>query len=189
MKKTILLLAMFIAMFSYGQREKTETYSASNGVVYKVGDTITLGRGSAPNGDFNYLQQGGFGNTMAVIGGSGSGMMSGNKNQGSYNSGIDRNYSNSNVVLKKIKYQKNKRGTNKAFFVVGAGAMTNLNLHIEDAIETCEVKDCKKSIQNVNVVSADGKYDKLKKIKELKDDGILSEEEYQKEKEKIMNGN
>lgn len=35
--------------------------------------------------------------------------------------------------------------------------------------------------------NSETKYDKLKKIKELKDSGVLSDEEFQKEKDKIMN--
>lgn len=33
----------------------------------------------------------------------------------------------------------------------------------------------------------ESKYDRLKKIKELKDSGVLSDEEFEKEKSKIMN--
>lgn len=35
--------------------------------------------------------------------------------------------------------------------------------------------------------NSETKYDKLKKIKELKDSGVLSDEEFQKEKDQIMN--
>lgn len=183
MKKTILLIMLMTINLIYSQMgtstSKNQTYAASNNLTYKVGDTITLGKGSGMNGRFAYLQMGGFFNAMAAMGG----------NYNDVASGIDRNYSGKNVVIKKIKQEKDRRGTNKTYFVVAGGNLTNYNLMIEDAIESCEVKDCKRPTQNVNVVYADSKYDKLKKVKELLDSGILTEEEYKTEKEKIMAGN
>lgn len=177
MKKILLLATLFVAVLFNAQKiSKNETYSASNGITYKVGDTITLGKGSGINGHFEYLQMGGFYNAMAAMGG--------NYNQVA--AGLDRNYSGFNVVLKKIKTVKDRRGTNKTYFVVGGGNITNYNLMIEDAIASCEIKDCN-NVQKVEVMSSETKYDKLKKIKELKDSGVLTEEEFQKEKEKIMN--
>ncbi|WP_313029491.1 SHOCT domain-containing protein [Soonwooa sp.] len=189
MKKILTVLSIVSVVLVSAQRDKLENYTAVNKITYKIGDTITLGKGSAPNGDFNYLQQGGFGNTIAMIGGSDMGVMSGSKDKGSYSSGIGRKYSGMNVIIKKIKVEKDRRGGSKVFFVVGGGNITNYNLFIDDAATSCEIKDCVKETMDVNIVNAapaESKYDKLKKIKELKDEGILSEDEFQKEKEKIM---
>ena len=176
MKKLLLVATIFCGFAIFGQKiSKSEVYTASNGITYKVGDTITLGRGSGMNGHFEYLQMGGFYNSMAA--------MNGNYNQ--VNSSLDRNFSGMNIVVKKIKTAKDKRGTNKTYFVIGGGNITNYYLMIEDAIATCEVKECSKS-QQVEIVSSESKYDKLKKIKDLKDSGVLSDEEYQKEKEKLL---
>lgn len=176
MRKLLLFAVLFMTIALNAQKiEKTETYTASNGITYKVGDTITLGKGSGHNGHFAYVQMGGFYNAMAAMGG----------NYRDMSSGLDRNYAGTNVVVKKIKTYRDKRGTNKTTFVVGGGNITNYDLRIEDAIDTCEIKDCNDA-QKVEIVSAESKYDKLKKIKELKDSGVLSEEEYQKEKDKIM---
>ena len=127
------------------------------------------------NGHFEYLQMGGFYNAMAAMGG--------NYNQVS--SSLDRNYSGMNLVVKKIKTMKDRRGTNKTFFVMAGGNITNYNLMIEDAISSCEVKDCNDA-QKVEIVSAESKYDKLKKIKELFDSGVLNQAEFDAEKAKIM---
>lgn len=140
-----------------------------------MGDTITLGKGSGMNGHFEYLQMGGFYNAMAAMGG--------NYNQVS--ASLDRNYSGMNLVVKKIKTMKDRRGTNKTFFVMAGGNITNYNLMIEDAISSCEVKDCNDA-QKVEVVSAVSKYDKLKKVKELLDAGVLTQVEFDAEKAKIM---
>ncbi|WP_206549385.1 MULTISPECIES: SHOCT domain-containing protein [unclassified Chryseobacterium] len=162
------------------KRNKIISFKASNTIEYKVGDTITLGQGTAPDGKFNYLQMGGFGNTMSLV----SNAM-GNFNDG-YGMGADRNMSGQTVIIKKIKVEKNKRGGEKVFFVVGMGNFTNGNLFIEDAIQTCEIKDCIQKIQDVNVVSQESKYDTLKKLQQLKDAGTLTPEEFEIEKAKIL---
>ncbi len=64
----------------------------------------------------------------------------------------------------------------------------NYEIDIENAIRSGEliVPDeflPKDKSQHLN---QETKYDRLKKIKELKDSGVLSEDEFQKEKDKIM---
>jgi hypothetical protein len=79
------------------------------------------------------------------------------------------------------------RGSKKNGFVyyvkIGSG-LINYEMDIENAIKSGEiiVPDeflPKEKSQNQN---SESKYDKLKKIKELKDSGVLSEEEFQKER-------
>jgi hypothetical protein len=156
---------------------RSDSYRASNGILYKVGDTITLGRGSAPNGYFNYLEMRGFSKSLSAL-------------SGYYDNitrSIGRNYSGLNIVIKKIIYSKFK-GSTKVVFVVGGGNITNYNLMIEDAIATCEIIDCKE-LNNTQVIyqKQEDKYDKLKKVKELLDNGTLTQEEFEIEKKKILN--
>lgn len=157
------------------KREKKDSYKASNGKTYKIGDTITLGRGSNTNDRFNYLQAGGILNAMAL----------GTLSDGAYAMSGERNMAGQNVIIKKIKKETSKRAGERTFFVVGIGSVTNANLFIEDAISTCEIKDCIEKKQDAGSGTGD-KYDRLKKIKELKDSGVLSEEEYNSEKNKIL---
>lgn len=166
MRIVITLLFVAMATFSIGQ----DTYKASNGITYHIGDTILLGRGSAQNGDFLYLQMGGW----AAIAGH-------DQSKGSDQNNISKAYSGTAVTLKKIKTYKIK-GVAKVYFTVGGGNITNYSLIIEDAIESCEVKDCNKK----EGAKADDKYAKLAKIKELLDSGVLTQEEFDKEKAKIL---
>jgi hypothetical protein len=53
MKKIILLILL---ISSFLMQQKNKRYKASNQVVYKEGDTITLGRGSGFNGNFVFVQ-------------------------------------------------------------------------------------------------------------------------------------
>lgn len=161
MKHIVLLLFLTVAITATAQN--LPEYKASNGITYKPGDTVKLGRGSHPNGDFRYLQMGG----LAASGGDAD--------------NIGKHYSGMNVIIKKIKTQKMK-GAEKVWFIVGAGNIVNYNLAIEDAIATCEVEACKGSQPAASV----DKYDQLAKLKGLLDSGVITQEEYDKEKKKLL---
>jgi len=162
MKKIILLLFLFYLSIANAQ-ERLKEYKASNNITYKEGDLITLGRGSGGQGTFVYLKI--------------AGWMTGSETQ------IGSAYSGLNVEIKKIKKQTFK-GAEKVIFTVGGGNITNYSLEIEEAIASCEIKDCVN--QSAVAVNKTDKYDQLKKLKVLLDDGTLSKEEYEVEKKKIL---
>ena len=68
-------------------------------------------------------------------------------------------------------------------FSIGGGNIINYTLDIEGAISSCEIKNC---IKDRKDISLNDKYDKLAKIKKLFDEGILTKEEYESEKKKIL---
>ncbi|NRT11542.1 SHOCT domain-containing protein [Flavobacterium sp. 14A] len=162
MKKATFLLLMF-SVFASAQN-RIEEYTASNGITYKEGDSISLGRGSGIQGTFVYLKM--------------AGIMAGSATQ------IGSAYSGLNVIVKKIKKIKFK-GAEKVYFTVGGGNITNYSLEIEEAIATCEIKEC--NSKETQIVSQSSKFDELKKLKALFDDGVLTEEEYDIEKRKLLN--
>lgn len=162
MKKIFFLLFLFTA-FTNAQSRIAE-YKASNSITYKEGDSISLGRGSGIQGTFVYLKM--------------AGWAAGSETQ------IGSAYSGLNVIIKKIKKVKFK-GAEKIVFIVGGGNITNYSLEIEDAIATCEIKDCNSKINSKIVES--NKYDDLKKLKNLLDEGVLSKEEFEAEKKKLLN--
>jgi len=175
MKKiSLLIIALLTLNIAQAQKkvEKLKEYTASNGITYKIGDDVKLGRGSDSNGKFIYVNIGGW-------------AISANPEQnrlGAANSGLI-------VTIKKIKKYNYKRYKG-IYFTVGGGNITNYILDIENAIKTCEVENCTKEVQKVEIVgSTSDKYDKLKKIKKLLDEGVLTEGEYQSEKKKILNEN
>lgn len=171
MKITILLLAVILSGIMSANAQKKTEYKASNGIIYHVGDTIQLGRGSRDDGSFNYLQ---VNNTFSAFVG------------GEPNQGVAKSFSGTNVIIKKIR-EMNMRGASKVYFVVGGGSITNYWLMIDDALATGEVIDpTKKNMENNKQNTTGSKADKLRELKELFDEGILTQEEFDKEKKKIL---
>ncbi len=167
MKKIlIIVILLFSVVVVNGQfSTKLKEYKASNGVTYKKGDTIKLNRGSNYNGSFNYVTMGGW-------------MISANPEANklpSTNAGLL-------CTIKKIKKYDTKR-MKKVIFVVGGGNITNYWISIEEAIASCEVAPCKK---NTEKNTTEDKYEKLKKIKNLFDSGVLTKEEFETEKKKVL---
>lgn len=169
MKKiTLLTIAILTLNFAQAQKkvEKLEEYIASNGITYKIGDEVKLGRGSDTNGKFVYVNIGGW-------------AVSTNPEEnrlGAANAGLL-------VTIKKINKYNYKRYKG-IYFTVGGGNLTNYVLDIENAIATCEVENCNQD-KDASQSSSD-KYDKLKKLKELLEDETLTQEEYDAEKKKIL---
>jgi len=171
MKKLLLLALLLIPGLLSAQ--KNTDYKASNGITYKVGDTIKTGRGSGQNETFLYLQLGGWAAVATY-----------SATQGADQHNIGRQFAGMNVVVKKIKELKSKVGT-KTYFVVSGGTISNYNLFIEDAIATCEIADCNKKPVDVAVVPDN--LERIKKLKELLDGGAISQSEYDQQKKKLLN--
>ena len=171
MKTILLILLMSVSASTIA--ESIDSYKASNGKTYQIGDTIKLGRGSSDNGSFLYLQMGGWG------------MVASARTDGKNDFTMPSSYSGTNVILKKIKQQKFK-GAIKIIFVVGGGNITNYNLMIEDAIATCEIVDCKEKVLKVETINQPSKADEIKKLKELLDSGAITKDEFDAEKKKVL---
>jgi len=160
MKKVVLIVLMSMTTLTYAQKIlKMNQYTASNGVTYKIGDTVYLGRGYA-QGRFVYVTMGGI-------------MQSTNP----YANQLPPTYAGGAAIIKKIKLYKYKafRGVR---FTVGLGTATNYIIDIENAIATCEVKPCLNDKYD--------KYDKLLKLKELLEKGIIDNDEYEQERKKLL---
>ena len=171
MKKLVLLLLLCAALPALAQ--KSEQYKAVNKVTYKIGDTVRLGRGSAPNGSFNYMQIGGFGAFLA------------HKQQRGDQLSVDKEYANTAVVIKKMK-AASVNGVKKMTFVVSADRPINFNLNIDDAIQTCEVLPCPSQNPSATTTGALSVADEIAKLKKLLDSGAITQAEYDTQKKKLL---
>lgn len=166
MKKILVTLFLIPTLIYSQKKEKLEEYTASNGITYKVGDTFKLGQGSDTNGQFVYVNMGGW---MASTDPQATRLPAAN-------AGLI-------LTVKKIKQYNSKRFKG-VYFTVGGGNITNYVVDIENAIKTCEVEIC-----NKETVSSYDKYDQLAKLKKLLDEGVLTKEEFESEKKKILRSN
>lgn len=158
MKKITFILAFIFSISIVGAQTLTE-YTASNNVTYHVGDTIKLGRGSAPNGDFIYCQMGDAYAVMAALGGSG----------GRIDQGLPRNLSGVNMIVKKIK-EITFKGAKLISFNVAGGNFVQYKILVEDALATGELKSIG--------YTSDEALSALKKAKDKLDLGLIKPEQY-----------
>lgn len=169
-----LIFTFFLAMlvFSTYSQKRLDEYKASNGITYHEGDTIKMGTGSMPNGDYKYLQMGGWAAAVSY-----------NSNKGSDQFNIGRGLSGTNIIVKKI-HEVKMRGAKKVYFTVVGKNITNYNLLIDDAIESCEITPCNDSKKQT--VQQEDIYDKIAKLKKLLDSGAINQQEYDSSKAKLL---
>ncbi|WP_461303822.1 SHOCT domain-containing protein [Aureisphaera sp.] len=173
MRKTTItiLFILFIILQSTAQKkiEKLKEYKATNGVTYKIGDTLQLGKGSGQNGIYDFIHS-----TGLAVATSGKAQP------------LDAvNTKFTFVKVKKIK-EYNSKHYKGVIMTVGVKHLTNHLIYVEEAIESCEILPC---LKNEGGINQSDKYDQLAKIKKLLDDGVLTMKEFEIEKAKILNGN
>jgi hypothetical protein len=175
---TIFTFACFHSFAQIGGKKSSESIVIFDSIRVNPGDTIHLGNGSDRAGDFIYIYQ----PPNAWI--------------GTHETSLPRNYANKYFVIKHFKVQKDKRSGDKTLAIINPG-MLNCVADIEAAIKAQEIvainsrsfvkkEDPKVMIVNNNSVSV---ADELVKLKKLADDGILTKEEYDAQKKKLLEKN
>ncbi|MEO6520744.1 MAG: SHOCT domain-containing protein [Mucilaginibacter sp.] len=161
------LLLFFLLFPGIVVAQTLTEYKALNNKTYHVGDTVRLGKGSSPTGEFLYIQIGGFNSFLSR----------------GHNQNIDKAYANTGLVIKKIKKGKpDPRSIEKLWFVVDGGGITTYNLYIDDAISACEVIPCGNTPKESLSVA-----DEILKLKKLLDAGAITQKEYDAQKKKLLN--
>ncbi|QEC79331.1 SHOCT domain-containing protein [Mucilaginibacter ginsenosidivorax] len=179
MKQVFLLLLLLIGMIGNGfaqPKQKQTEYLASNGITYHIGDTIKMGHGTDPQGNFMYVQKGGWAKVVFS-----------EPSQGSSQYNLDRSFAGSGAIIKKIRTEKYHK-LDRVIFTVGLGSISNCDMYIDDAIASCEIADCKKKGEVAAVAPATlSPADELAKYKKLLDQGAISKAEYDAMKKKLLN--
>lgn len=160
---------MLIPFLSKAQQ--LNNYKASNGVTYRINDTIKLGKGSKPDGSFLYVEDrgpGGIGLPGPGRGGSHS---------------LPKEFTNGGVILKSIR-KVPVNGVDKYLFMVNPGGLFRYSMFIDDAIAACEVKPC--AVADDKPASVSSVADELLKLKKLLDAGAITQAEYDKQKKKLL---
>lgn len=163
MNKLLFVLVLLVPFFSKAQ---VKEYKASNGVIYHVGDTLRLGRGTKADGSFLYLEDHGLiPNPRAAR-------------------SLPKEFANVGAVIKSMR-KTTINGVDKYVFTVNPGGPMRYTVFVDDAIEACEVKPCKAADTapaQVNSVA-----DEIKKLKQLLDSGAITQKEYDAQKKKLLN--
>ncbi|WP_338731731.1 SHOCT domain-containing protein [Mangrovimonas cancribranchiae] len=180
----ILTTTLFLNINSFSQTKKLDSYTASDGINYKIGDEVYLA-GSDVDEVYESVISGGFG-----------GWYYGRQN-------LKKTSQTRVFIIDKIKVKSDMFNGNP--YLVGHLSTHQktlvYNIDIEEAIKlkeifygelTLEVNEDEETqnelkSQNEPTSNFNKKYDKLKKLKELYDDGILTDEEFKKEKYKVLN--
>ncbi|HEY9003723.1 MAG TPA: SHOCT domain-containing protein [Mucilaginibacter sp.] len=159
-----LLLAPFIA-----SAQKLKEYKASNGIIYHPGDTIKVGLGSMPDGNFKYIQI--------------NQLLPGPPDPRRSNSMTARkDMSGSGYVIKKIQNVKQMAGGEKTVITIRTGGLPTCDIWIEEAIAACEVTPC----NNQKSAPASSVADEILKLKKLLDAGAITQAEYDAQKKKLL---
>lgn len=174
--KKIYLLALLCLVTMCALAQKQTEYTASNGITYHVGDTLRLGRGSDPQGNFRYVVMGGWASWLPT-----------NTSKGAEQNNMGRAFTGTAAVIKKMRKETRKK-VDRQVFVVGMSAVSNCDLYVEDALATGELVGAKKTeIVAAVAPAAASPADELTKYKKLLDQGAISKAEYEAMKKKLLN--
>jgi len=168
MKKLIFTLLLLAPVAAFSQ--KLKEYHASNGIIYHPGDTIKVGLGSMPDGNFKYIQI--------------NQLLPGPPDPRRSNSMTARkDMSGSGYVIKKIQNVKQMGGGEKTVITIRTGGLPTCDIWIEEAIAVCEVTPCNNQKSSAPVASV---ADELLKLKKLLDAGGITQAEYDTQKKKLL---
>jgi len=168
MKKLIFTFLLLAPVAAFSQ--KLKEYHASNGITYHPGDTIKVGLGSMPDGNFKYIQI--------------NQLLPGPPDPRRSNSMTARkDMSGSGYVIKKIQNVRQMGGGEKTVITIRTGGLPTCDIWIEEAIAVCEVTPCNNQKSSAPVASV---ADELLKLKRLLDAGGITQAEYDNQKKKLL---
>ena len=145
-------------------------FKAPNGKTYHVGDTIKVGMGSMPDGNFKYIRV-----TPPPF-------FPPRPNGNNFSAKKD--LALSTAVIRKIKTTSQMSGSDKVMFTVKAGGIGTHDIWIVEAIAACEVTPCNSTPPGA--VSHTSVADEILKLKKLLDSGAITKAEYDAQKKKLL---
>jgi hypothetical protein len=176
MKKTILLF-LFIAFMkhSFGQdpvlpRIVNDTLYTSCGYNITVDQEVKLGTGTRDNGDFKFI-------TVSKT----SWLVVANPKQPS----MHKEFGHHTAIVKKLKTTGNEHNGYIYYLILGIGDIVNYQCDVENAIAAGEIvvpdRFKAKTANGPTSVA-----DELAKLKKLYDDSVITKEEFEAQKKKLL---
>jgi hypothetical protein len=168
MKKILFVIIFFAPLAVIAQ--KLKEYHASNGQTYHPGDTIRVGLGSMPDGNFKYIQI--------------NQLLPGPPDPRRGNAmNARKDMSGTGYVIKKIRNVRQMGGGDKTVITIKTGGLPTCDIWIEEAIAACEVTPCNDQKGTTSHYSV---ADELLKLKKLLDAGAITQAEYDAQKKKLL---
>ena len=192
MKKLLLLVLFGLSLsFSVSAQDypklsdNEDTLFLTPSCKFIAGSDIKAGTGSTDDGSFKYIRISTSSWTHY------SSTNSPNGREANQANSLPAKMSGLKMHIKKIKFVGNKKRGYTTYLILGAGSLTNYECDITQAIKCGEIEcdGCETKSKNSTTIinNTPSMADELLKIKKLKDDGILTEEEYKIQKTKILN--
>ncbi len=182
MKYSFSILITFLTSLAvYGQpmprSAASDTLVTSEGTRFIVGEDITLGTGTMQNGDFKFVTPSRA--SWTVLTGTAA-----YKN-------VPAKFSGHKCSIKAIKLYGSKKHGYVPYLMLGGGEAMNWECDIQNALKAGEVSASGYTpITNhpvtVQLKATGGLADELRQLKALKDEGLLTETEYQEQKKKLL---
>ncbi len=181
MKKFNIVLAfIFVSTINYAQlftigpgKSVNEPVEFEGGISIEKGDTLMIGRGSVSggmgNGDFAFIRVPISGGQMAAA---------------------QANINNKKLILKDIKLDANKKRGDTYIGLIKDKTKIDFVIDLQNAIQANEIVGVNgklfKQPENANGTGQKSISDELIKLKELLDKGIITQEEYDASKKKLL---
>ena len=185
MKKLFFLIITYSSLSAQSNLSKYENDTLITSTGFKVykGLNLKIGTGSMPDGDFKFIRV----NANSMFAYHSTTGYQGLANQAN---SFKREYSGLTFEVKKIM----ERGTKKNGYIYYAKIMATIvgyEIDIENAIKTGEIEvpeefKPRKETQIIEIKQTISPADELKKFKDLLDSGVITQEEFDTQKKKIL---
>lgn len=189
MKKPAILCVLCISFLISNSQDSTETRLVGDTLITNVGfkivenQELTIGTGGMPDGDFKFIR---ISSTSMFQYTSNNGNNTG-KNQAN---ALTRSASGKHYKVVRIDKRGSKKRGYSFYPIINVGA-TRYEVDIDNAVASGEIKVPdqflpKKESPVVVVKQEISVADELTKLKKLYDDGVLTKEEYDAQKKKLL---
>lgn len=194
MKKAHCFFFLFaLPFFSFSQDEFPkivgDTLFMRSGYKIAKGDYVKIGTGSMPDGDFRFIRI----NSKSVLAYYSS---NGYQNQANAANSMPRKESGLKSKVKAVEKRGNTKRGYVYYLVIDGPALINYEVDIENAIRTGELavpnefkpqpKELPAAVEIKQQISV---ADEIAKLKKLYDDGVLTKDEYEAQKKKLLDKN
>lgn len=190
MKATLTLAFIAITLSLFAQVPGKKSYAPvhyDNDIVLHVGDTLHLATGTNPNGNFKHIYSPGA-------------LMNAYYGVGDADGKLSSTYNNSWLIVDVFRIHKPRKSAPKTYIQIKvSGFDANYTVDLNEAIRDGEIiainsmdvsifKEQEEADPTTTNPTTPSIADEILKLKALLDEGVITEDEFQKAKEALLNG-